>query len=283
MVAEAAPAPTTEVEAPIAQEAPPTEAAPPPTEAAPEASTDGEPVASTDGEATEQAFDVTALPEWQEAVKAPIAAKEPEIPGTPLAGIERQAAQERSQAYQALLRNGQQVVTNHLANLNFNSEEQAAVWQAIQPLINGMHGNADLYYQQLLNESFRLALPEGEREQFFSRAYPEYPDAIKAVREIARASERAEWQEKVKKGEFVTQADVKKIAQASFNKGRGIREKAGEVEGADAGNVVNGVSQGGRFRSEHELNVAFNTEGSPIYNNRAVYAREYKRLTGREP
>ena len=240
MVAEAIP--NTEIETPVQEQ--PTEAAPPSTEAA-LASTGEDAGVSTDGQ-VQEAFDVTALPEWQQAVGSQEESKaKATLPGFSQSEVEQAAAIQRSQGYQRILRQGDATVRNAMAQAGFvNEADQQAVWQIVSPLLNQMHGNSDSYYQAILNDSIAQALPETDREEFFKRVYPTYPDAFKAIHALGTQSKDAEWQAKVKAGDYVSKEHVKKIAEASFNAGRGIREKNGDVAGRE-GNIANGSSPTG--------------------------------------
>ena len=62
--------------------------------------------------------------------------------------------------------------------------------------------------------------------------------------------------------------DDEKIAELLYNKGRGLREKAGEVDGAESGNVASGRSPGGK--SDDALLLDPNT---PIATVNAILAR----------
>lgn len=169
-------------------------------------------------------------------------------------------------------------ITNRLAN-DFNSHHADGL-KLHEPTAKA---EASAALSQALNDGFKSALGD-KAERFFGseeepKAYPTVEAALESYREIVTDGLLSK-----------TEADAAtKVAVLAYH--REYLEKDGGkkaleyIRSRNSGQVVNGEGSGGSysFTTEHELNAAYNDEAHPIHNDHAGYAREYKRLTGREP
>lgn len=229
----------------------------------------------------ETGFRVEDLPEWKEAVSELAGEAKPrEIPGDPVEEVARQQQAVRASNYARLMQYADNDIREFAQNdLGLSSNEAAAFWARVRPILVNMHGSSDDYYRELTHASAKAALPEPAYKALMSRQYKSTTDIFKAAYELGGADADGGWQEKVKAGEYVSKSALKKISDAAYNAGRGKREQAGEVEDAQSGTVARGATSGASYRTEHDLNVAFNNKQI----DHAAYGREYKRLTGRDP
>lgn len=239
----------------------------------PEASDDSSPVAG---------FDVTTLPEYQEAVKAPDPevlkeAAAPEMPGEPVEQVISRAEAQRANYTKAFMQASDQQTKTFLArDLGLSSQDFTALWDnQLGPTLRNLHQGHVALNKQAFHEAVD-ALPQEARDRFYAQSYKGQPEAVKGVYTAGEALERAKWEEKMSKGQLLTPAQVKKIAEAAYARGMGGEEQAGTVEGAQSGQVTGGAAAPRGFRTEGDLSRAFNTNQI----TRAQYEAGLKRFNG---
>lgn len=215
------------------------------------AATDAQPD-GTDGEAGE--FKLEDLKEWQEAFKEGIPSGEAgtaKLPGKTLEEFEAAERTHRDQRYRWLLGDSKPVVLQKLQDdLGLGKEAAESVWNHfITPITNELHASNDHYNFSVLDEMIRGALPEAEAKLFFDRKYANRSERMQALVAIGRDQERREWQEKVKKGEYVLGSAVKKIGEAAYAAGRGKGENGASASQSGNNPATTGSSSGLNYES----------------------------------
>lgn len=194
------------------------------------------------------------LPEWKalgsqaDPEEAPKVATD-ELPGEDVdeveARIEQQTALRSARILQATDAHWRQFMQE---KMGLSADEATQTWQAISPYFRALRdGNAALN-REMFHRSVEAALPPESAEAFYSRSYRNQREATAAVFELGAQKERAAWEAKLKKGELATRDDVKKIRDAAWSRGRGQREQAGEVAGAESGQQVRGSASASNRR-----------------------------------
>jgi hypothetical protein len=237
--------PTTETPPPAVEETPSI----PAPEA--EAAAPAEPVEIT-------ADNLDELPEWKALAKPPEqkpdAAAKDDLPGEAnediqarldMVRVQRQAA--RLQATDA---NWRELLTKEVG---LTPEEATTAWQRVLgPALRDMHADHDLYYQEVWKRAVLQSLPEDAAKTYMSRQYRGPAEVAKTMFELGKKAAQSEWEGKAAKGEYVTRQQAQAIRDAAFNRGRGLREAAGEVDGASSGTGVRGgfASSGARYQTK---------------------------------
>lgn len=272
------------VETPESVQAPPPVETPAPADA-PESAPVDDATESDSG-----AFDVTQLPEYQEAVKAPdpVVSKEaaaPEMPGEPVEQVITRLETQRAQAVNGYMQASEGDWMTYLTNdLGLTRQDANTVWHGkLGPIIRTLLQGNSAYNKTLFHTAVDSELPDDAKQAFYSQVYPNQAKALKGVYTAGEAIERKKWEAKLSKGELLTPEQVKKIGDAAYNRGLGIAEQEGTVPGASAGQQVqsSAPSSGGSYRTVGDLSRAYNQPNSRM--TEAQFAREHKRLTGKLP
>lgn len=243
-----------------------------------EAVTTPEAVSTETSDPPAEGFDFTQLPEYKEVFSAPEAkeAAAPEMPGVPVEQVLAQIEQQRATIQAQTLQRTDADWRNYLTNeLGLSPQDAHNFWHGkLGPVLKDVFGNNEAFNKARFETAVDNVLPKESVELYRSRQYRGQHEAIKAIHDAGVAAERAKWEAQVKAGKFIPQSQVKKIAEASYARGQGGSPTSGSgqtLEGQPAG----GVS----FSNTDQLYTAWNEKRI----DRATYARNYKRLTGRDP
>lgn len=272
------------------------DAAPPPEVDAAESDVDTFLAGRKEGTSAQSPEGTTAeeLPELVEAREAAAKAAAEKATADTTARIEREAAAQRAQAarqaeetqfrqnYQARMQEAAQDAYEAAIDRGMSEAEAQQAGQRAAQRFNSHHADGLKLYgsearMQAIAESttaFNNAVAEvlgRDSDAFFKdgdqpKRYTSHSDAIKSLMEVAR------------KG-YVPASEAEASTKAAILAYRRDLEKKGLISGSQSGTQVQGSAPGRQFGSEHDLNVAFNSGQV----DREAYAREYKRLTGKEP
>ena len=197
-----------------------------------------------------------------------------------------QAAAQRAfaQNYQQRSREAGQEAYQAAIDLGYSEQEAQERGQKAIQRFNSHHADGLKLYEgearrqaasqlvQGFNDAIASVLDDSERTAFFGP--PDAPQTYKAQQDVLKALKDV-WQK-----DRMTPAEVKAHTTKAILDYRRDLESKGLVAGTASGSISESAGAGGRsFASEHDLNVAYNA-GTVAHDH---YAREYKRLTGREP
>lgn len=206
-----------------------------------------------------------------------------DLPGRPWEEVYAEEEEKLSQSVDYALQRTDNDVRWVLQNeFDLTPEQAHQAWQRISPYWRALKDGYPAFNARMLNQGIERALSQDELKVFSSRAYQDDVERIRGVAQAAREAERAKWQEQVsgKGRKYVSLAEMAKIQEQTEQDYEAHLQKQGRLRDKSAPGSYQGTTPGGRsFRSEHELNVAYNNNEIDT----PAYAREYKRLTGREP
>ena len=193
-------------------------------------------------------FDVTSLPEYQEAVKTPApeaveAAAAPQMPGEPVEQVQSRLEVERTNRMRAFMQMSDTEARDWMTQqLGLLPQDAHQLWHSkLGPWFRALVNDNAVYNKNLFHEAVDNELPPEGQQAYYSSVYPNQAKALKGVFTAGEAVERAKWETRVKNGEFLTPAQVKKIGEAAYARGLGGAEQNGEIEGASSGQELQGV------------------------------------------
>lgn len=232
---------------------------------------------------------VEDLPSYKESFgdsKPDAAPQKAELPGESIEDFEAKAKQARAYSYQTTLQTrGQAIVEKLQSELGISQEEAVKAWGLMSPVVNILHGNNEEWSAAIWNRAVELGVPEPAAKKYNSHIYRNRAEAVNSLYTIGKEESDAAWEEKVK-NDYIPRSKLQKFIDDGNNAYRKKLEDAGLINGATSGPGDGVRSLGGRsgsFRSETDLNRAYNTPGNPMYDNHSAYKAEYKRITGKDP
>lgn len=231
-------------------------------------------------------FDVTKLPEWEETVKTidpeiKAAAAAPQMPGESVVSVMQNIELENANFQRGFMQATEPQIRDYLGQvLGLSPQDNHNLWQgALGPVLRKLMASNKDYIKVNFHESVNDKLPPEGKAAFYSQRYPDQAEAVKGVYTAGVAVERKSWEAKIGTSLF-TKAQMEKIAKAAHNSGLGIAEREGVVEGQSSGQPVSGTAVSGRsFANEAAVHRAFNSNQI----SREQYGREIKRLTHKLP
>lgn len=197
----------------------------------------------------------------------------------------RTAAQQAfEQGYRQRLREAGQEAYDAALELGLTETEARARAEKAVQRFNSHHADGLKLYEgearrmaatqlvQGFNDAIASVLDDTERTAFFGS--PDSPQTYKAQQDVLKALKDV-WQK-----DRMTQAEVKAHTTKAILDYRRDLEAKGLIAGTASGSTSEAAGPSGRtYATEHDLNVAYNAGQV----DHGAYAREYKRLTGREP
>lgn len=191
-------------------------------------------------------FDVTQLPEYQEAVKSPPpevvqAAAAPEMPGTPIEVARQNIERQRAQRQNSYLQASDEAMRTYLSQqLGLSAQDAHNLWhQALGPMLRDIFGDNEAFTSALFNSGI-AELPDEAKAVYGKQTYRNLPERVKGAYTTGEAVERARWDARVKSGEFLTPKQVQTIASAAYARGLGKAEQDGDVVGTTSGQEIRG-------------------------------------------
>jgi hypothetical protein len=201
---------------------------------------------------------VEELPEWREqfgetAVKSeePTA---PELPGEPIEEIQARQEQNLARWYNQRLQNNDGSFHEIAQKYGLTPQEAHDFWTEYSPNERTLFQANAAHNRALFHESVNRGLPPESAQAFYGNSYRNTAEAVAAIHTLGEHRKDAEWQSKVAKGEYVTKATVKKMADAAVTAYRRSLEEQGIVAGSASNDAVRGTSAstGGRWRTKSE-------------------------------
>jgi hypothetical protein len=187
-------------------------------------------------EASTVSVNVEDLPEWKEtfgeAAAKPEEAKAPELPGEPIEELQARQEQNLARWYNQRLQNNDGSFREIAQKYGLTPEEAQTFWQEYSPNERTLFQANAAHNRALFHESVNRALPPESAEAFYGNSYRNTAEAVAAIHTLGEHRKDAEWQSKVSKGEYVTKATVKKMADAAVTAYRRSLEESGLISGA---------------------------------------------------
>ena len=217
-------------------------------------------------------INVEELPEWKETFGEAAAkteeAKAPELPGEPIEELQARQEQQLARWYNQRLQNNDGSFREIAQKFGLTPEEAQNFWQEYSPNERTLFQANAAHNRALFHESVNRGLPPESAEAFYGNSYRNTAEAIAAVHSLGEHRKDAEWQSKVAKGEYVTKATVKKMADAAVTAYRRTLEEQGIVAGA----ASNEGPRGARVDTRNE-DARLADPGTPIDEINRILAR----------
>lgn len=196
----------------------------------------------------------------------------PQLPGRTAADIEYEAQTRDQVAINNLLREEQMPFQNLAQQYGLDASRSNELWvNGMRPLLQKAAGLTERGTNDRLIGDLTLALGQERMAKLFegNRKYPGgRPELLKGAEQVIRAEVEAEWQGKVAKGEYLTKANAKKIADkaASVTEARVTKmHRDGTYQSGQ-----NGATRGNGGKSDDDLLLDPNT---PIKTVNEILAR----------